>query len=97
MPKVKQNHDSKLKKYVSEFGENIFSTDGLILYCKICDVKVSSEKKFHIQQHIGRDKHKNAIAKIENSKEFSLSLIKIPLSQISITICVTRWLRQISL
>jgi len=25
MPKVKQNHNSKLKKYVSEFGENIFS------------------------------------------------------------------------
>lgn len=69
MPKVKQNHNSKLKKYVSEFGENIFSTDGLILYCKICDVKVSSEKKFHIQQHIGRDKHKNALAKIENSKK----------------------------
>uniref|UniRef100_A0A2S2R2X5 DUF659 domain-containing protein n=2 Tax=Sipha flava TaxID=143950 RepID=A0A2S2R2X5_9HEMI len=67
MPKIKQNHNSKLKKYVSEFGENIFSIDGLILYCKICDVKVSSEKKFHIQQHIGRDKHKNALTKIENS------------------------------
>jgi len=30
---------------------------------------VSSEKKFHIQQHIGRDKHKNELAKIENSKK----------------------------
>ena len=45
MPNDKQNVNSKLKKYVTEFGENIFSIEGLILYCKICDVKVSSEKK----------------------------------------------------
>jgi len=53
-------HSSKLKKYVTEFGENIFSTDGLILYCTICDVKVSSDNKFPIQQHI---RHKNTFAK----------------------------------
>lgn len=51
-----------------DFGKYIFSTNGLILYCKICDVNVSSEKKFHIQQHIKRNKHKNTLLKIENSK-----------------------------
>lgn len=48
-----------MKKYGTEFGKNIFSTDGLILYCKICDVKELIEKKFYIQQHVRRDKHKN--------------------------------------
>lgn len=43
MLKVKQSNNSKLKKYVKKFGENIFSTDGFILYYKICDVKVSSK------------------------------------------------------
>jgi len=47
MLKVKQSNNSKLKKYVEEFSENIFSTDGLVLYFKSCDVKVLSEKKFH--------------------------------------------------
>lgn len=30
-------------------------------------------KKFHTQQHFGRDKHKNAFAKVENSKKLQLS------------------------
>lgn len=60
---------STLKKYVTEFCENIFSTAGLILYCEICDVKVSNDEKFHIQQYIGRDKYKNAFANIKNNKK----------------------------
>jgi hypothetical protein len=35
-----------LKKYVIEFGENVFSTDGNILFCKICETKVNGSKRF---------------------------------------------------
>jgi len=35
---------SQTKKFVLEFGENVFSTEGTILFCKICEVKVSCEK-----------------------------------------------------
>jgi len=31
-------------KYVKQFGENSFSTDDTMLYCNICNVKVSAEK-----------------------------------------------------
>jgi len=58
---------------------------------------VSSEKKFHIQQHIGRDKHKNALAKIENSKKIQPFINKNTIkSDFNYDLC-TRWLRQISL
>jgi len=42
---------------VSVFGADIFSTDGMVLFCKVCNVTVASEKKFTI----GRDKHAHKI------------------------------------
>jgi len=57
MPKVKTSKSNRSIKYVNEFGKDIFSTNGEILFCKICEIKVASEKKFTIVQHISRDKH----------------------------------------
>jgi len=50
MLKVKHSNNSKLKKYVKEFSENIFSTDGLVLCYKVCDVKVSCEIYIYISK-----------------------------------------------
>jgi len=61
MPKIKTSVSARLRAFVSEFGDNIFSSDGTVLYCKVCEVKVASEKKFTIEQHISRIKHKNGI------------------------------------
>ncbi|KAE9533432.1 hypothetical protein AGLY_009070 [Aphis glycines] len=66
MPKVKTN--SFLKKLVLEFGEEFFQTDGSILYCKLCETKVSHEKKYNIQQHVWREKHVQAVKRHENEK-----------------------------
>jgi len=43
MPKV-----NGIKKYIIEFGEEVFSTDGDILFCKICSIKVNSDKRFTV-------------------------------------------------
>jgi hypothetical protein len=40
-----------LKQIVLEFGDDIFSTDGDILYCKICDTKLVAEKRFMVHHH----------------------------------------------
>ncbi|KAL4123362.1 hypothetical protein QTP88_015558 [Uroleucon formosanum] len=48
---------ARLRNFVKEFGEDIFSCDNAVLFCKVCGVKVSAEKKYNIQQHITRDKH----------------------------------------
>ena len=48
MPKEKSTKAYRLRNFVIEFGESVFSTDNLILFCKICNVKVASEKRFNI-------------------------------------------------
>jgi hypothetical protein len=67
MPKAKSSKSCNLKQIVVEFGD-IFSTDGDILYCKMCDTKVAVEKRFIVQQHIGRNKHVRAM-QISNKKK----------------------------
>lgn len=32
-----------------EFGEEFFKMDGSIVYCKLCEIKVSCEKKYNVQ------------------------------------------------
>ena len=39
MPKRKVSTASRLRQYVTQLGENVFSTDGTILFCKVWEVK----------------------------------------------------------
>lgn len=75
MPKAKPSKSCHLKQIVAEFGDYIFSTDGDILYCKMCDTKVAAEKRFTVQQHIGRDKHIRAV-QISNKKKSAQRLLQ---------------------
>lgn len=54
---VKNPNTSCVKSYISEYSENIFSSDWDILFCKICDVRVTCEKRFTILQHLKTVKH----------------------------------------
>ena len=60
MPKIKCE-SAKLRSFVKEFGEELFSTDGEILFCRVCEVKVTSGKQFNVQQHCDTAKHKNNV------------------------------------
>jgi len=66
MPKISQT-----RKYVLEFGENVFSTDGTILFCKICEVKVNCEKRFTVTQHLKTNKHERLLNRQRNSVKVS--------------------------
>jgi hypothetical protein len=57
MPKIKQRLSNRLQTYVNKFGPDIFSIDTSVLFCKICEIKVNSDKKFNVSQHIKSDKH----------------------------------------
>lgn len=61
MPKSKPSTSCHLKAIVSEYGDDIFSTDGKILFCKMCEIKVAAERKFTVVQHVGREKHIRAV------------------------------------
>lgn len=45
MPRIKSSTFSGLRDYVDKFGKDVFTTDGIILLCKICNIKVTVEKK----------------------------------------------------
>jgi len=51
----------RLRGFVKEFGGKYFTTDGIILFCKLCEVKVTAEKHFTVQQHCNTAKHKNCV------------------------------------
>jgi hemerythrin superfamily protein len=51
MPKVKCSDSAKLRGFVQKIGEQHFSTDGKILFCKLCEVRVTAGKRFSVQQH----------------------------------------------
>lgn len=57
MPKIKLTVGSQLHNFVGMFDVDIFSTDGIVLFYKMCNITVVSENKFTIQQHISRDKN----------------------------------------
>lgn len=40
-----------------EFEVDISICDNSVLFCKICNVKVVSDKKYNIQQHFNREKY----------------------------------------
>lgn len=57
MPKI----NGKINQYISEFGKNIFSTDGIILFCEVCETKVGVDRRFIVLQHLKTEKHKLAV------------------------------------
>jgi hypothetical protein len=59
MPKLKRSDIVRLCGFVKEFGEKYFTTDKIILLCKLCEVKVKAEKRFIAEQHCKPAKHKS--------------------------------------
>jgi len=59
----------KLQQLVTNFGENIFSTDSKIVFCKVCEIKVASEKRFRLVQHINTEKHKASLLRFQKNNK----------------------------
>jgi len=57
MSKIKSSNKSRLLAFIDDIGKDIFSTDGTVLFCKICEVKVAADRKFTVKQHVSRIKH----------------------------------------
>jgi hypothetical protein len=56
-----------LSKYVNEFGENVFSSDGLALFCMLYEVRVSADRRYIVTHHLKTDKHSRAINRHQNA------------------------------
>lgn len=68
MPKDKQSLSRRLKSLSSEFGDDVFSVDNVVLFCKLCEVKVDPERRSSIIQHIKTEKHRRATERQLNKK-----------------------------
>jgi hypothetical protein len=91
---------SHLKQIVIEFGDDIFSTDGDILYCIMCDTKVAAGKRFMVQQHIDREKHTWGVKILNKKKSVKFYCntvhLKVEISYWNFSeICVILWCPQI--
>ncbi|KDR17926.1 hypothetical protein L798_08002 [Zootermopsis nevadensis] len=62
MPKVKCSESAKLRGSVKDFCEEYFISDGIILFYKLCEVKVTAGKGFNVQPHCDTAKHKNNLS-----------------------------------
>ena len=51
----------RLRSFVKEFGEKYFTIDGIILFCKLCEVNATDEKRFTVKHHCNTAKHKSCI------------------------------------
>jgi hypothetical protein len=51
----------RLCGFVKEFDKKCFTTDGIILFCKLCEVKVTAEKRFTVQQPCNTVKHRSCV------------------------------------
>jgi len=45
-----------------------------MLFCKMCETKVAAERKFTVQQHVGREKHIRAMQLASKKKSTQLLL-----------------------
>lgn len=69
MPRRKESVTSKLQSYVKLCGSDIFSTDGSVLLCKICEREVVADRKSQVTQHLNGAKHRSKLEK--KSSDFS--------------------------
>lgn len=61
MPNEKTSLVQRLRSYVREFGADTFSYDLSTLFCKYCEIKVSSERRFNVTQHLKTELHTKTI------------------------------------
>jgi len=64
-----------MRLYVSDFGEQVFSTDGKILFCKPCGIKVNCEKRYSVVQHLNTYKHNRSVKRQLDKSELAQKLI----------------------
>jgi len=69
MPKEKQSVNGRLRSYVTEFGSDTFSIVANSLFCKVCEIRISSEKKFNVSQHISTVKHQKALKRQKDQEQ----------------------------
>ncbi|KAL3080176.1 hypothetical protein niasHS_013848 [Heterodera schachtii] len=73
MPKEPSSRAFLFKKWVSNYKNDVYTTDSKIIYCQACQIEVKCKKMGHLEQHNQTAKH------IKNCDRFLSSKQKQPL------------------
>lgn len=68
MPKTARTTSSVLRNLISSFGEDILSTDGSVLFCKICSKAINGKKKYFVDEHVKSAAHMNRVKSSSTKK-----------------------------
>lgn len=66
---------NSLGSFVKEFGKDVLSSDGKVLFCKLCEVKVSANKRFLVIQHLKTEKLDHAINRTKIREQSTVQLL----------------------
>uniref|UniRef100_A0A2S2PVX4 DUF659 domain-containing protein n=1 Tax=Sipha flava TaxID=143950 RepID=A0A2S2PVX4_9HEMI len=72
MPKSRSNIQILIKQWIALYNKTdhtIFTTDGSVVFCQLCDKKIVCTKKFQIQQHVDTALHKSALNRKANDNK----------------------------
>lgn len=73
MGKVKATTGAKCRQYVSEFGDEVFSTDGKVILCKLCNKAIICERRSQVLQHLKTTIHESSAARAQKKSQQLIS------------------------
>lgn len=72
MPKSRSTVPTLIKTWIALYNttdETIFTTDGAVVFCQLCEKKIVCSKKFQLQQHADTALHNSALKRRGNEKK----------------------------
>ncbi|KAF0760196.1 DUF659 domain-containing protein [Aphis craccivora] len=71
MPKQRSKKISLFKQWIEPFNADgeVFTSDGTVIYCQLCDRKIPCIKKSQLVQHVETNVHQNGIKRKSNSSK----------------------------
>lgn len=73
MPPVKLRLSTQLSIYVRE-NEGVLTTDGLVLFCVACEIRISADTRFQVTQHLKTAKHLKNVSLKKSAKQYMLKV-----------------------
>lgn len=83
MPPIKKDTKSLMESWIKSYPGQ-FTTDGSVIFCKICDKRIPSSKKYQIDQHVSTASHIAARNKPTASRQQLLTQITPSMSSSSL-------------
>lgn len=78
MPKIRNSVPTLLKNWIAFYNKTdhtIFTTDGSVVFCQLCDKKIVCTKKFQLQQHVDTALHGSAVKRRANENKKQLFVL----------------------